>query len=149
MQSFRLLSLLFLSFLQHHFSDTPFPRDRCLGPFVSQVALTEGWENVGTSANVHLTRTSLAISHFESLNIHILNQASPLAQLLPSIAISIPLNSLLGSDCSLWRMADDGGETQSALISLGWLSCTWRLYTWVLSTKNVVWGVHLKPRQLM
>lgn len=81
---------------------------------------------MGTSANVHLTRTSLAISHFESWNIHILNQASPLAQLLPSTAISIPLNSLLGSDCSLWRMADDGGEAQSALISLGWLSCTWR-----------------------
>lgn len=81
---------------------------------------------MGTSANVHLTRTSLAISHFESWNIHILNQASPLVQLLPSRAISIPLNSLLGSDCSLWRMADDGGEAQSALISLGWLSCTWR-----------------------
>lgn len=81
---------------------------------------------MGTSAKAHLTRTSLAISHLESLNIYILNKASPLAQLLPSTAISIPLNSLLGSDCSLWTMADDGGEAQRALISLGWLSCTWR-----------------------
>lgn len=55
---------------------------------------------------------------------HEKNPASS-AQLLPSTAISLPLDPLAVSDYSLWRSSDDGGEAQSTVLDLGLLLRAW------------------------
>lgn len=102
-----------------------FPKGKVFGAVLIYVAVTEGQKIVGTSTIALLTWTSLAVSHLENFNTYTLNLAAPSAQLLPSTAISLPPDPLTGSDCSLWMLADDGGEAKSTHLDLGLLSWAW------------------------